>query len=182
MRGSPRGAMNNTVLCPQRGGGEEASELTVTCAPPRHGSTPSSAPSICQSQYSRLHRGHFLEGPSPAHRLPLSFSVRRRGTGRAAEWISSGMTTAGWHLSLFCFLPPCSILHTSLLFSGAVLPPGAADLGRATHNSHNIRSNVRQCPGGRSHTNNTRGILYFARPVGVYANRAERHLHDELHV
>lgn len=95
----------------------------------------------------------------------------KAGNERVPEWISSGMTTARWHLSLFCFLPPCSILHTSLLLClSPRFRPGATSLSQATHthtlDSYSSLSNVVQ-------SNRWSFILSTQLDYGLFAQPAE---------
>ncbi len=177
------GAMNNTALCPQR---EERTLQSPRSPAHRLTSPPPGLLSIFYSLYLSItstagSTGSFPRGSisctsPPTRSLSLCLEA---GNGRAAEWISSGMTTARWHLSLFCFLPPFHSPYIPSLLSVVVLPPGATDLSQATRtllNSHNIRSNVRQCPqpcvkhdprGGRSR----RQHRAVTQPVGAYVKQ-----------
>ncbi|KAL3042356.1 hypothetical protein OYC64_020324 [Pagothenia borchgrevinki] len=86
----------------------------------------SHSPMTVHHKYSRPHRGLFPRGPNSCPPATPALSVE-------AEWISSGMTTARWHPSLFCFLPLLHSPYIPFSFYVAVLPPGATDPGRATH-------------------------------------------------
>ena len=78
------------------------------------------------------------------HSLSLFFFLcLGAGSGRAAEWISSGMTTARWHLSLFSIHPFSSLCRST---SARGHRPQQGHTHTHTVDSHNIRLNVRQCP------------------------------------
>lgn len=110
-QGGERVSMNNTPLWPH---GEEAGtrwpahlHISPVCL---HPLLP-----LCQT----CSRVHFLQYavhfPGVPHIAPHSlFLSLEAENGRPAEWISSGMTTARWHLSLFCFL--LFFFHPALFF------------------------------------------------------------------
>ena len=108
---STPGAMNNTAFCPQRkkmkllSSPGPAHLLTLRHLPPDLSVT---STACCTGSISQ--RVHFL--PIASHPVFLSLEA---GNVREAEWISSGMTTAHWHLSLFCSLLLLSPYIPSLL-------------------------------------------------------------------
>ena len=103
---SPRGAMNNTALCPQW--------KLQSWRWPAHLLHPPNPLSVSTARRpgpvsQRVHLLHIA-----LHSLSLFFFLcLGAGSGRAAEWISSGMTTARWHLSLFSIHPFSSLCRST---------------------------------------------------------------------